>query len=213
MTSDPDISERRSEWNKAMMRLFVVILLFVVVVYLNSRTPPVMSRQRLVLLAGVSGCVALGFVAWLKWGRYHPAFKFMTAAADVALISLLVHSTGAHSSFFFPLYFIVLISNGIRYGAAMSVFVALAFNVAYVLVLTSAAPLSATLPHEGVKILAFYLAAFYVGYLATRFQRLRHEVDGYVETIAQLREELKRCHTERNEKSRCAEGDASLRSE
>lgn len=201
MTNNPDSSERRSEWNKAMMRLFIVIALFVVVVYLNSRAQPVMSTQTFALLTGVSGFVALGFVAWLRWARYHPAFKFASAAADIALISLLVYFTGAHGSIFFPLYFIVVISNGIRYGAAMSVFVALTFNVAYVLILSNAPQKNVPLPNEGVKILAFYLAAFYVGYLSTRFQRLQREVDGYVETIAQLRQELERCHSERNLRS------------
>ena len=183
------------------MRLFIVVVLFVVVVYLNSRAQPVMSKPTFALLTGVSGFIALGFVAWLRWVRYYPVFKFASAAADVALISLLVYFTGAHGSIFFPLYFIVLISNGIRYGAAMSVFVALVFNVAYVIVLSNTPQKNATLPNEGVKILAFWLAAFYVGYLSTRFQRLQREVDGYVETIAQLREELNRCHSERSEES------------
>ena len=63
----------------------------------------------------------------------------------MGFISVLITLTGyTHSPFFF-IYFVFLISNCLRYGLLMSLFVAATFNVLYVFVL-GFAPASERLP-------------------------------------------------------------------
>ena len=75
----------------------------------------------------------------------------MTTGTDLAVITFLVAVTGGSASPFYYVYFIVLVSNSIRYGMAMAVFVALAFNITYVVVLL-VRPVGGDLTAEGVKI-------------------------------------------------------------
>jgi K+-sensing histidine kinase KdpD len=92
-------------------------------------------------------------------------------------------------------YFIALVSNSIRYGMGMAVYVALLFNIAYVVVLMVHAA-GGDLTREGVKILAFWAVALYAGYLATRFRRQARILQAYEETIAELRARLEaRAHS------------------
>ncbi len=97
--------------------------------------------------------------------------------------------TGGSESVFYYAYFIVLVSNGIRYGMAMALYVATIYNLAYVGVLLLVPP-AARLTVEAVKILTFWGIALYAGYLAMRFQRQTRILQSYEETIAGLRAEL-----------------------
>jgi K+-sensing histidine kinase KdpD len=102
---------------------------------------------------------------------------------------VLVAASGGSGSPFYYVYFIVLISNSIRYGMAMAMFVALLFNIAYVAVLV-ARPVPGDLTSEGVKILIFWGVALYAGYLAARYQRQARILEAYEETIEELRSRL-----------------------
>ncbi|MGH9203804.1 MAG: hypothetical protein ACRD2A_21465, partial [Vicinamibacterales bacterium] len=82
-----------------------------------------------------------------------------------------------------------LVSNSIRYGMGMALYVATIYNLTYVVVLGLAPP-SGDLTTEAVKILAFWGVALYAGYLAMRFQRYARILESYEETIARLRREL-----------------------
>jgi hypothetical protein len=136
------------------------------------------------LAAGIA-LANLAFTAVLRRGA--PRWlRYVTTGTDLALLSALVVFSGGSGSPFYYVYFIVLVSNSIRYGMAMALFVALAFNVAYVGVLVLA-PAGDDLTAEGVKILTFWGVALYAGYLATRFQRQARILRAYEETIADLR--------------------------
>jgi K+-sensing histidine kinase KdpD len=113
----------------------------------------------------------------------------VTTATDLVLLSSLVLFTGGAGSVFYFAYFIVLVSNSIRYGMGMAIYVATVYNLVYVAVLAGRPP-ATDLTVEAVKILTFWGVALYAGYLAMRFQRQTRILESYEETIARLRAEL-----------------------
>lgn len=139
------------------------------------------------LTAAVVGC-NLAYL-WVLRAGVPPWLKYLTTATDLVLISVLLLFTGGRSSVFYYTYFIVLVSNGIRYGMAMALYVATIYNLAYVAVLLVVPP-PERLTVEAVKILTFWGIALYAGYLAMRFQRQTRILQSYEETIAGLRAEI-----------------------
>lgn len=179
------IDDRQTERSKVTIRWIVMAVLFVGAVYLR-RNQAIATPWAVIL--GLTASVALAnlaFSAVLRRGapRY---LRYVTTALDLALTSVLVAYSGGSGSPFYYVYFIILVSNSIRYGMGMAVFVALVYNVAYVAVLL-AHPVGGDQTIEGVKILAFWGVALYAGYLATRFQRQARIIEAYEETIATLR--------------------------
>jgi hypothetical protein len=177
--------DRHTERSKVTIRWIVVAVLFAGAVYLR-RNQAIATPWAVIL--GLTASVALAnlaFGAVLRQGapRY---LRYVTTGLDLALTSILVGYSGGSGSPFYYVYFIILVSNSIRYGMGMAVFVALVFNVAYVAVLL-AHPVGGDQTIEGVKILAFWGVALYAGYLATRFHRQARIIEAYEETIAGLR--------------------------
>ena len=177
--------ERRIEQSKVTIRWIVAAVLFAGAVYLRRGGSIDTSWGIIVGLAAGVALLNLGFSAVLRQGA-PSRLRYLTTGGDIALTSLLVAYSGGSGSPFYYVYFIILVSNSIRYGMAMALFVALLFNVGYVAVLV-ARPVGGDLPLEGVKILAFWGVALYAGYLATRFQRQARILEAYEETIAGLR--------------------------
>ncbi|MGH2375088.1 MAG: hypothetical protein ACRDIC_16675 [bacterium] len=178
-------NERRIEQSKVTIRWVVAAVLFAGAAYLRRGGSIETSWAVIVGLAVGVALLNLGFSAVLRGGA--PRWlRYVTTGSDIALTSLLVAYSGGSGSPFYYVYFIVLVSNSIRYGIGMALFVALLFNVGYVVVLV-ARPVPGDLTLEGVKILAFWGVALYAGYLATRFQRQARILQSYEETIAGLR--------------------------
>lgn len=180
--------ERQIEANKVAVRWLVAAVLVVGALYLRRSGAIETPLTVIIGLAAGLAAANLWFSAILRHGA--PRWlRYVTTATDLVLISLLVGSTGGSGSPFYYVYFIVLVSNSIRYGMSMAVFVALVFNVAYVVALLLH-PIGGDLTMEGVKILAFWSVALYAGYLATRFHRQARILQAYEETIAELRARL-----------------------
>jgi len=180
--------ERQIEHSKVLVRWVVAAGLFAAVAYLRSREQvPIAWSTIAALTAALAG---LNLIYWgiLRSGA-PPWLKFLTTGTDIILISLLVLFTGGSGSVFYFAYFIVLVSNSIRYGLGMAVYVATVFNLAYVGVLVLRPP-GGDLTAEAVKIFLFWGVAIYAGYLAMRFQRQSRILESYEETIARLRAEL-----------------------
>ncbi|MGH7428488.1 MAG: hypothetical protein ACREJ4_09080 [Candidatus Methylomirabilaceae bacterium] len=178
-------NERRIEQSKVTIRWVVAAVLFAGAAYLRRGGSIETSWAVIVGLAVGVALLNLGFSAVLRGGA--PRWlRYVTTGSDIALTSLLVAYSGGSGSPFYYVYFIVLVSNSIRYGIGMALFVALLFNVGYVVVLV-ARSVPGDLTLEGVKILAFWGVALYAGYLATRFQRQARILQSYEETIAGLR--------------------------
>lgn len=182
--------ERRIEQSKVTIRWIVAVVVFAGAAYLRRSGSIDTSWSVIFGLTAAVVLLNLGFSAVLRRGapgtRAAGRLRYATTGSDLVLTSLLVGYTGGSASPFYYVYFIILVSNSIRYGMSMAVFVALVYNVAYVALLLIR-PIEGDLTLEGVKILAFWGVALYAGYLATRFQRQARILQAYEETIASLR--------------------------
>ena len=180
--------EQQIERSKVVVRWIVATVLFAAVVYLKGRGQVAVSWTVVLSLTAV--LAALNLMYWAVLRRGAPSWlKYMTTATDLALISALVAFTGGSGSVFYFAYFIVLVSNSMRYGMGMALYVATVYNVAYAIILRAAPP-AGDLTVEAVKIFAFWGIALYAGYLAMRFQRQTRILQSYEETIARLRHEM-----------------------
>lgn len=180
--------ERRIEQSKVTVRWIVAVVLFIAAAYLRRHEAIGTSWTVILGLTAAVAVANLAFSMVLRRGA--PRWlRYLTTGTDLLLTSLFVGYSGGSGSPFYYVYFIVLVSNSIRYGMTMAVFVALIFNVTYVAVLL-VHPVLGSLTDEGVKILAFWGVALYAGYLATRFQRQGRILQAYEETIADLRTQL-----------------------
>ncbi len=180
--------ELQIERSKVVVRWLAAALLFAAVAYLKRRGEVDAAWSSVLLLTALLASLNLGY-GWILRRGAPSWLKYATTATDVALISALVVLTGGARSVFYVAYFIVLVSNSVRYGMGMALYVAVLYNLAYALVLLAAPP-SGDLTVEAVKIFAFWGIALYAGYLATRFQRQTRILQSYEETIARLRHEL-----------------------
>jgi len=177
--------ERDIERSKVTIRWIVTAVLFLGAAYLRRHQAIGTSWTVILGLTAGVALANLSFTAVLRRGA--PRWlRYLTTGVDLVLTTILVGYSGGSGSPFYYVYFIILVSNSIRYGIGMAVFVALIFNVAYVAVLL-AHPVGGDQTIEGVKILAFWGVALYAGYLATRFQRQARIIEAYEETIAELR--------------------------
>ncbi len=180
--------EQQIERSKVAVRWLVAALLFGAVSYLKRHGDVTLSWTTILTLTAVLAVLNLAYGQLLRTTA--PRWlKYVTTGTDLALISLLVLFTGGSASVFYFVYFIVLVSNGIRYGMAMALYVATVYNLTYVAVLLRSPP-SGTLTIEAVKILTFWGIALYAGYLAMRFQRQTRILQSYEETIAGLLAEI-----------------------
>lgn len=179
--------EQQIERSKVVVRWIVAASLFAAVAYLKRQGQVAIPWST--LLGLTAGVAALNLAYWriLQSGA-PPWLKFFTTGTDLVVISALVLFTGGSGSVFYVAYFVVLVSNSIRYGMAMALYVAIMYNLTYAVVLLVDPP-AGDLTVEAVKILAFWGVALYAGYLAMRFQRQARILESYEETIARLRAE------------------------
>ncbi|MBI3975692.1 MAG: hypothetical protein HY334_04800 [Armatimonadetes bacterium] len=180
--------EQQIERSKVVVRWIVAASLFAAVAYLKRQGQVPIPWGTIVALTAAVAALNLAYGRILRIAA-PPWLKFVTTATDLILISALVLFTGGSGSVFYVAYFIVLVSNSIRYGMAMALYVATIYNLTYVGALLVAPP-AGDLTVEAVKILAFWGVALYAGYLAMRFQRQVRILESYEETIAHLRAEL-----------------------
>lgn len=122
--------------------------------------------------------------------RHIPAWlKYVTMLFDIAIITAVLIPTGGSHSLLFFLYFIVVVSNAMRYGMRLALAGVFAFNFMYTLML-----LYQHYPGEEIqgfaaeilKVAAVWLVGIYAGYLARRFEHLRGEVERYKELVRVL---------------------------
>lgn len=179
--------EQQIERSKVVVRWIVAAVLLAAVAYLKSQGQVTVPWSTVLGLTGALAILNLSYGQILR--RSAPGWlKYVTMATDLALISVLVALTGASGSVFYFAYFIVLVSNSMRYGMGMALYVATIYNLAYAVILRVFPP-SGDLTVEAVKIFAFWGIALYAGYLAMRFQRQTRILQSYEETIARLRQE------------------------
>ena len=180
--------EQQIERSKVVVRWIVAAVLFATVSYL--RRQGLLTTPWTIILGLTAAVAALNIIYWAILRAGAPRWlKYLTTGTDLVLVSLLVLFTGGSASVFYVAYFIILVSNSIRYGMGMALYVAIVYNVAYVVVLLRKPP-TTDLTIDAVRILAFWGVALYAGYLSMRFQREARILESYEETIARLRAEL-----------------------
>jgi len=180
--------ELQIERSKIVVRWLVTATLLAAVTYLKRQGDITIPWSAILTLTAVVAVCNLAYLWVLRTGL-PPWLKYVTTGMDVVLISALLLFTGGSGSVFYYTYFIVLVSNGIRYGMPMALYVATVYNLAYVGVLLLTPPPN-RLTVEAVKILTFWGIALYAGYLTMRFQRQSRILQSYEETIAGLRAEI-----------------------
>jgi K+-sensing histidine kinase KdpD len=174
-------------------------MLLGLLLWIRRHDASVAVRVSPALAGGIAGAAMLmtaleAFYLWRPGVTEVPhAFKYLTVCGDMVFISVLIYYTGFTQSPFFYVYFVFLISNCLRYGLLMSLFVATIMNVLYVIVL-GLAPAGSVKPSvlggEGLKILAFWAVALYGGSVSARLRRQSNQLRVYEETLAELRAEL-----------------------
>ncbi|MBI3394996.1 MAG: hypothetical protein HY042_04100 [Spirochaetia bacterium] len=131
--------------------------------------------------------VTIAFTRGKSSGLFHPAVKYATMLLDLAVVTLVVLPTGGSESIFFVVYFIVIVSNSLRYGMRLALTGVLAFNVMYVAVLMAQYypnESAANFQKEILKVGGFWLVGLYTGYLSRRFEILQGEVEKYQKLLA-----------------------------
>ncbi len=180
--------EQQIERSKVIVRWIVAAALVIAVAYLKRHGDVTVPWSTVAVLTGLVAALNVAYTRILRAGA--PRWlKYLSTGIDLLLISVLLLITGGRDSVFYYVYFVVLVSNGIRYGMPMALYVATVYNLAYVAVLLLAPP-AGRLTIEAVKILTFWGIALYAGYLAMRFQRQTRILQSYEETIAGLRAEI-----------------------
>ncbi len=193
-------NERDTERAKVNVRWFAILILLGVLEWVRRhdvRTAAAISNTSSIMIA-IAAFGMTAVEALYLWSpnrvTIHPSIKYITVFGDMGFITLLIHYTGYTQSPFFYVYFIFLISNCLRYGLLMSLYVAALFNILYVIVIGTASDnmiLPSVLGGEGIKIIAFWAVAFYGGSVSARIRRQAAQIQVYEETIYELRNSLK----------------------
>ncbi len=192
-------NERDTERAKVNVRWFAIIILLAVLEWIRRHDDSVAKEISNTVAYGIAAA-AFGMTiieSLYLWSSktlvIYPGVKYITVFGDMSFITLLIHYTGFTQSPFFYVYFIFLISNCLRYGLLMSLYVAGLFNILYVIVLGTAPEAyvkPSVLGGEGIKIIAFWAVAFYGGTVSARIRRQASQIHVYEETIYDLRSRL-----------------------
>ena len=195
--------EVKNERNKTHVRWVLVLAIAAYLSYLirSGRAGEIASTELLswTFIAATTGAMSLLNLVFSiiisraagKGRGVSPLLKYATMAVDFLGVTAVLLVTGGNESYFFMVYLIVIISNGMRYGMKMAIAGALLFNALYVLALVYQfwpEMQIEGLQRELLKISALWMVSLYVGYLARRFERLQGEVERYQKLTAALME-------------------------
>lgn len=124
-----------------------------------------------------------------KSEKFHPIVKYATMITDLLTVAFVLIPTGGSESMFFVINYVIIVSNGLRYGMRVAIVGTIAFNVFYVGVLGYQYYPSediANAQNEILKVAGFWLVGIYTGYLSRRFQILQGEVEKYQKLLANM---------------------------
>jgi hypothetical protein len=186
-------NELEIERNKTIARWFGIVCLTGLLYWQRGQFDAA-NRVSLEWVVGAVILINLFHTVYLFNVQTCPAvYKYISVGLDALLLTITIRYTGFSRSPFFFMYFLLLISNCIRYGLLMSLYIAALVNVFYAVVLSLGPDLEPTvLGGEGLKILAFWGVALYGGSVAARIRRQAFEIEAYEDTIAALRLELEK---------------------
>lgn len=113
-------------------------------------------------------------------GSISTFFKYATMTLDFFLVALVLIPTGGGQSLLYPLNYVVIVSNALRYGMGVAISGAIIMNFFYVLVLAYQYYPQTDIPdfqQHALKLAGFWLVGIYTGYLSRRYEILRGEVE------------------------------------
>jgi len=114
-----------------------------------------------------------------KIGRW---VKYLTMGCDFLLVALVLIPTGGSGSLLYPINYIVIVSNALRYGMSVALAGTFIMNIFYLGVLANQYWPDMHIPdfhQEVLKVAGFWLVGIYTGYLSRRYEILRGEVERY----------------------------------
>lgn len=193
--------ELKNERNKASVRWFLILVIGGYLSYLLQTGQSLSIGSGALFNWTYIGVVTGTFVVLnffislylrrsaIRRGWIPPAFKYFTTFIDFLAVSLVVLPTGGSESMLFVVYFVVIVSNGLRYGMRLALYGVLCFNLLYALVLGFQYYPELVVPNmqrEFLKVFGFWLVGLYIGYLARRFELLQGEVEKYRRLVEKL---------------------------
>lgn len=187
-------TELEIERSKTVARWFFIAILAGLLAWQRATQVIVVSPSAFAFLVGGVILVNLLHSVYLFRAQTCPAFyKYLSVGLDLLFLTIAIYFSGGNKSPFFFVFFVLLVSNCIRYGLAMSLYIAVLVNVLYVAALSQVSKKMepTVLGGEGLKILAVWGTALYGGAVAARVRRQAFEIAAYEETIAELRARLR----------------------
>lgn len=108
--------------------------------------------------------------------------KYLTMGCDFLLVALVLIPTGGSGSLLYPINYVVIVSNALRYGMSIALAGTFIMNIFYLGVLANQYWPDMQIPdfhQEVLKVAGFWLVGIYTGYLSRRYEILRGEVERY----------------------------------
>lgn len=187
MTPDRAQWEIRNEKNKTSVRwvLIATVGSFLVYRFLKSSAWQInfdgvylFSALGFAILANTA--ISLLVARAIRRGLISTLFKYATMTLDFFLVALALVPTGGGQSLLYPLNYVVIVSNALRYGMGVAITGAIIMNFFYVLVLAYQHYPQTEIPdfqQHALKLAGFWLVGIYTGYLSRRYEVLRGEVE------------------------------------
>ncbi|WCL50894.1 hypothetical protein [Leptospira sp. GIMC2001] len=194
--------EIRNEKNKSSVRwlLFFIIVPYLSYLLITGRSIEI-GRENIfnwyyiisvaLFVAIVNISVTILLMRGSKKSSLSPALKYFTMIADFFAVALVMIPTGGSDSMFFVINYVVIVSNGLRYGLRIAILGTIVMNIFYigVICLEHYPDFAITgVQNEFLKLGGFWLVGIYTGYLSLRFETLRGEVEHYQNLLAQALE-------------------------
>lgn len=193
MNSEKALWEIRNEKNKASVRWVLIAAIGTYLSYLLYHgaqgavgAAAVFDAAYIFSLLGVAvalnSLLMIYLMRALKNQDIGAWIKYATMGCDFLLIALVLVPTGGSQSLFYPLNYIVIVSNALRYGMSVALTGTFIMNIFYLGVLANQYYPHMQIPgfhQEVLKVAGFWLVGIYTGYLSRRYEILRGEVERY----------------------------------
>lgn len=199
MSHEKALWEIRNEKNKASVRWILVAAVGTYLTYLLYHGAPSAVGAAAVFDAGYIFSL-LGFAVLMnasltfyllraqKKESISGWIKYATMACDFLLIALVLVPTGGSQSLFYPINYVVIVSNALRYGMGIALAGTFIMNIFYLGVLANQYWPQMHIPgfhQEVLKVAGFWLVGIYTGYLSRRYEILRGEVERYQKLLSE----------------------------
>lgn len=199
MNREKALWEIRNEKNKASVRWVLVLAIGAYLIYLLDKgvtlsagsaaafnTTYVFSVLGFAII--FNAALTLLIYRALKKESIGRWVKYVTMSCDFMLVALVLVPTGGSHSLLYPLNYVIIVSNALRYGMTVALAGTFVMNLFYLAVLANQYWPQTHIPgfhQEVLKIAGFWLVGVYTGYLSRRYEILRGEVERYQKLLSE----------------------------